>query len=140
MSVTLIEPLIKLIIENKIYDGKKANKKYFGGFCKCGGIMYQKFWFETKYLSMLVSECEKCWRHELLSFNGTELAWRKDVKVINKSNFVNFLKDKLNDSELKALIASISGTEYNNEHFNSAKKKLENINLSIEEVKALFSV
>ena len=140
MPITLIEPLIKLIIENKTYNGKKVSKKYFGGFCKCGGIMYQKFWFETKYLTLLVSECEKCWRCELLSFNGATLAWRKDVEVINKSNFIEFLKSKLNDSELKALKASFLGKNYNYDDFYSAKRKLENIKLNLEEIKLLFSI
>jgi len=133
----LIEPLIKLIINGHAVPGERVKERLFGGFCRCGGVMYQKLWFQQDNYKILVSECEKCWRNEALSFNGRKaLAWRDEVKVVDRTGFKDFLKEYLTTAEYEALEAKARGEEYNYNALSRARKKLEEIGLSVEEVVA----
>jgi len=126
---------MKLIINGHAVPGERVKEKMFGGFCKCGGVMYQKLWFQQDNYKILVSECEKCWRNEALSFNGRKaLAWRDEVKVIDRTDLKDFLKEHLSTAEYEALEAKAQGEEYNYNAFSRAKKKLEEMGLSVEEV------
>lgn len=137
IAMILVEPLMKLIINGHAVPGERVKEKMFGGFCKCGGVMYQKLWFQQDNYKILVSECEKCWRNEALSFNGRKaLAWRDEVKVIDRTDLKDFLKEHLSTAEYEALEAKAQGEEYNYNAFSRAKKKLEEIGLSVEEVVA----
>jgi len=135
IAMILVEPLMKLIINGHAVSGERVKEKLFGGFCKCGGIMYQKSWFQQDNDKILVSECEKCWRNEALSFNGRRaFAWRSEVKVIGRTDLKDFLKEHLTTAEYEALKAKAHGKDYNYNALSRARKKLEEIGLSLEEI------
>jgi hypothetical protein len=135
--IIIIEPLMKMLINGYALRGDKVKKRLFGGFCTCGGIMYQKLWFQFDDNVILLSECKKCWRNEAMSFNGDELVWREEVRVIDRTKFRDFLKEFLTTAEYEALEAKLRNKEYNYNAFSRAKKRLEEIGLSIEEVMEL---
>ncbi|WP_156786008.1 hypothetical protein [Archaeoglobus veneficus] len=131
----LIEPLTKFFVDGHVVKGEKVKQKVFGGFCTCGGVMYQKSWFREGNFYILVSECEKCWRNEAMAFNGSKnLISRDEVRVIDRTEMKKFLKELLSTSEYDALIARARDEEYNYNAFSRAKKKLEDIGLEVEEV------
>ncbi len=127
-----IEPLKTLIYNGKAIKG--LNSEGFGGFCKCNGIMIQKTWHETNSLKILVSECENCWRTEILVFSGNDLIERKEIRVINRSEIKNFLAERLSDSEFEAILAKAKGLDYNYSSFSRAKKKLEIMGFDVSEI------
>jgi len=130
-----IEPLNRLIKGNKAIKGEKVQEEYFGGFCDCGGIMYQKSWFSDDGVSFLISECEKCWKNELLSFNGNQLAGEKEeVQVVDRVELKEFIQDFLTPAEYEAIVARSKGESYSSSALSRAKKKLEEIDLTIEEI------
>ncbi len=130
-----IEPLDKLITEKGTLMGERVRENFFGGFCGCGGIMYQKTWFQDGNGSILISECEKCWKNEALNFNGeTPVGTKKEIRVIERAEFKEFLKEVLSNAEFEAVLAKSSGEEYNSNALSRAKKKLEELNLTLDEV------
>ncbi|RLI88956.1 MAG: hypothetical protein DRO98_02050 [Archaeoglobales archaeon] len=134
----LIEPLTKMLVNGNTIEGEKVKKKLFGGFCTCGGIMYQKSWFRHGNSFLMVSECEKCWRNEVMVFNGNKVISRNEVKVVDRTQIKHFLRDILSSSEYEALMARTRQEDYNYSAFSRAKKKLEDMGLSVEEVLTFF--
>lgn len=130
----LIEHLTKVQVDGSFVQGEKVNNNFFGGFCSCGGIMYQKLWFKTNGSSMVISECEKCWRNEAMEFNGKKFISREEVEVVDRVDFKNLLKDYLSNSEYSALDSKWNNEEYNYGAFSRAKKKLEEMGLNLEDV------
>ncbi len=131
----LIEPLTKILIHDHAVKGEKTKEKLFGGFCVCGGIMYQKSWFHMKNIYIVVSECEKCWRNEAMAFNGSKtLVSRDEVEVVDRTQIKPFLKRLLSPSEYEALIARARGEEYSYNAYSRAKNKLAKIGLSLDEI------
>jgi len=132
-----IEPINRLVREKKAVKGEKVTQRYFGGFCECGGIMYQKSWFHFDGHSILISECEKCWKNEFMNFNGrTRNGSKGKVTVVERSDFKEFIKDHLSASEFEALLAKSRGESYSSTALSRAKKKLEEIDLPFDEVLA----
>jgi len=130
-----IEPLNRLIKDNKAFKGEKVREEYFGGFCECGGIMFQKSWFSDDGARFLISECEKCWKNELISFNGNQLAGEKEeVQVIDRVELREFLREYLSPSEYEALVSKGRGESYNSSALSRAKRRLEDIGITIEEI------
>ncbi|MBO8181745.1 MAG: hypothetical protein H0Z28_03000 [Archaeoglobus sp.] len=132
-----IEPINRLIRDKKAVKGEKVSKRYFGGFCECGGIMYQKSWFHFDGHSILISECEKCWKNEFINFNGrTKSGSKGKIQVVERADFREFIKDFLSTSEFEALIAKSRGERYNSAALSRAKKKLEEMDLPFDEILA----
>lgn len=138
-EVVVIEPLNSLVFEGKAIPGKRVNSKLFGGFCECGGIMYQKAKFKKDKFGILVSECEKCWRNQalVLSVDG-ELVSKVDVKVIDRSSISDFIRNILSSSEYKALISKASGGKYSYPVFSKAKRKLESMGINVNDLLGFF--
>jgi len=131
----LIEPLMKMFIHDHIVEGEKVKEKLFGGFCVCGGIMYQKSWFHMENILVVVSECEKCWRNEAMAFNGSKaLVSRDEVEVVDRTQIKQFLKRLLSQSEYEALITKARGEGYNYNAYSRAKSRLERIGLPVDEI------
>ncbi len=132
-----VEPINRLIRDKKAVKGEKVNQKYFGGFCECGGIMYQKSWFHYDSHSILISECEKCWKNEFMNFNGrTKTGSKGKIQVIERSDFREFIRDLLSTSEFEAVLSKSRGESYNASALSRAKKKLEEMDLPFDEVLA----
>jgi hypothetical protein len=130
-----IEPINRLIRDKKAFKGEKVDKKYFGGFCDCGGIMYQKSWFHFDSHSILISECEKCWKNEFMNFNGrTRSGSKGNVQVVERAEFKDFIRELLSASEFEAVVAKTRGESYNSAALSRAKRKLEEMNLPFDEV------
>jgi hypothetical protein len=134
----LVEPLGKLILNGIGYSGEGVEEGLFGGFCHCGGVMYQKFWFKTDNESILVSECEKCWKHKAMIFNSTSFVGCEDVEVLGRYEFVEFLKEVLSEKEFEALVRKANGDEFNSIAYSNAKKKLKELNIDPSEVQNLI--
>jgi hypothetical protein len=130
----LVEPLKKVIIDNRAYSGEQQNGNYFGGFCTCGGIMRQRIWVETDSSSILISECDDCWKNIALIFNSKKFAGKKEVKTLGKREFGEFLKEILSPSEVESILNKARGERYNPSSLSRAKKKLARMNLGLEEV------
>jgi hypothetical protein len=130
----LIEPLTKILVNRCTVTGEKVKERVFGGFCVCGGIMYQKSWFKLDNDVIIVSECDKCWRNEAMLFNGKALALREEIKVVDRTSFRKFLKESLTTAEYEALESKLRNGKYNYNAFSRAKKKLEEMGLSVEEI------
>ncbi|MFP3909154.1 MAG: hypothetical protein ACOC5L_01775 [Halobacteriota archaeon] len=130
----LIEHLLKMQVNNHFVEGEKVRDSVFGGFCDCSGTMFQKMWFELDGKSILISECEKCWKNEAMVFNNGELNSRKEIEVVDRRDLNNVLKSILSDSEYEALNSKWKNEDYNYNAFSRAKKKLYEVGLSPEEV------
>jgi hypothetical protein len=121
-------------INGNFISGEKVRDRVFGGFCTCGGIMFQKLWFDADGKSILVSECEKCWRNEAMTFNKNRFISREEIEVIDRREFKDMLKNFLSTSEYDALQSKLRDEEYNYNAFSRAKKKIEEIGLTLEDV------
>lgn len=130
----LLEPLRKLIYNGESVAGEDVRERLFGGFCECGGLMYQKFWFSRSLEKILVSECEKCWKHRALVFNSTSFVLSADVKVVGRYELSAFLKEVLGEREVLALVKKARGEEFDPIAYTNAKKKLNAMNLEVEEL------
>ena len=133
-----IEPLAKVFVNNKVYNGEKVKGKLFGGFCECGGLMVQKAWINVDGYNYLISECEKCWKNEVMEFNNLSLIKRNSVKVVDRANIKEFLKEHLSETEIEAMKDKVSGKDYNYNAFSRAKKKLEELGLDYKEISHLL--
>jgi len=130
----LIEHLTKMQVNGNFVSGEKVKEQIFGGFCTCGGVMFQKLWFNVDGKLILVSECEKCWRNEAMVFNRNELVSRDEVRVVDRRNFSDVILEILTEKEYNAIQAKINNKEYSPSTLSNAKKKLSNVGLSIEEI------
>jgi len=131
-----IEPLSVVILDGRAFKADRVRKQLFGGFCKCGGRMVQKAWVGE---SILISECEKCWRTEAFRFNGRRLVERREVEVVSKRNVKDFLSDVLTPTEFDAVMDRAKGRQYNYGAFSRARRKLENMGLNVEELLTLLA-
>lgn len=136
--IHLIEPIRRAVIDSVAYNLNEVNEKIFGGFCECGGSMLQKFWLNLEGMRVLISECEKCWKNQAYIFNSTRFIKKEDVKIISKSDVVDYLKNFLTDLELEAVIGKAKNKVYKPQDFARAKKKLSEINLPFELVENLL--
>ncbi len=140
MEIIFIEPLNSLIFDGKALKGVRVKDKIFGGFCECGGTMYQKIRFLNSELGILVSECESCWKNDalILSMSEGRVIDRGNLKLVDRSNIIDFLKEILSESELNSIIMRASGESYSHSSFSRAKKKLEKMNLSVDDILTLI--
>ncbi len=129
--IFFIDPFSVVILENKAVKAEKVDGNIFGGFCKCGGMMFQKAWVDD---TLMISECERCWKVEAFRFNGKKLVDRSEVKVIYRQNIVDFLKEILSPSEFEAVQNKAKNVQYNYNAFSRAKKKLEELKLNVDEI------
>ncbi len=136
--IRLIEPLRKVILDGVAYSGVEVQDELFGGFCDCGGIMFQKLWIENETRKILISECEKCWKNEATIFNSLRFEGKQDVEVLGRHEFKKFLSEVLDESELEALINRAKNREYHPMKYSSAKKKISKMKLEVEEVLELL--
>lgn len=132
--IRLIEPLKKVVLDDTVMSGEEVKEELFGGFCTCGGWMFQKIWIESETKKILISECEKCWKNEAIIFNSLKFETKQEVKVIGKHEFVEFLKEILSNSEIEAIINKARNREFHSIAYSNAKKKLLNMNFKMEEV------
>ncbi len=130
----LVEPLKKVIIEDRAIKGDEVRGSKFGGFCNCGGIMHQKFWIQNGAKEILISECEKCWKNEAMIFNSRRFVGKQEVRVLSKSEFIEYLRSILSDLEFEAVLGKARGSAYKPAALTRAKKKLTEMDLSIDEV------
>lgn len=129
--ILFIDPFSVVILEDKAVKAERVNGNIFGGFCRCGGIMLQKAWIDD---TLMISECERCWKVEAFRFNGRRLIDRCDVKVIYRQNIVDFLREILSPSEFEAILNKAKNVQYNYNAYSRAKKKLEDLKLNVEEI------
>ncbi|MEM1578170.1 MAG: hypothetical protein QXN34_03190 [Archaeoglobaceae archaeon] len=129
-----IEPIKRVVLDDIAYNGETVNGKIFGGFCDCGGSMFQKVWLKIENLRILISECEKCWKNSAYFFNSTKFVKKEEAKVIEKSNFIEYLKNYLSDLEIQAMLEKAKGKPYKPADLSRAKKKLTEMNFSFEDV------
>ncbi len=130
-----VDPLSIVLLNNRALKAEKINGNIFGGFCRCGGIMLQKAWVDE---SILISECEQCWRTEAFTFNGRKFLERREVKAVYRHNFEEFLREILTSSELEAVIGKARGYQYSYNAYSRAKKKLEEMNIDVSEVLSIL--
>ena len=131
-----VEPLSVVILNGRAFKAERVREDLFGGFCKCGGRMVQKAWVGE---SILISECERCWRTEAFRFNGRRLVERCEVEVVSKRNVRDLLSKVLTPSEFDAVVDRAEGRQYNYNAFSRARKRLEEMGLSVEEVLSLLT-
>ncbi len=136
--IFLLESLKKVVIEDLSYSGEEVTQKRFGGFCECGGKMFQKLWVNVENTRIMISECEKCWNHSAYFFNSTKFLRKENVHVIEKNAIVEFLKNYLTDLEIEALIAKARDKVYKPVDLSRAKRKLNDMKISLEEVLAIL--
>ncbi|MCS7118845.1 MAG: hypothetical protein RMH75_02235 [Archaeoglobaceae archaeon] len=132
--IYLLEPIKKVVIEDIAYVGKEVKEKYFGGFCECGGMMFQKIWLDIEKTKILISECEKCWKNSAYFFNSYRFTKKEEVRVVEKIGFTEYLRSFLSDLEIEALIGKARDRSYKPSDLSRAKKKLNDMNISIEEL------
>lgn len=132
--IYFLEPLKKVVIEDLGYSGEEVKRRSFGGFCDCGGKMFQKLWVKIENTRIMISECEKCWKNSAYFFNSLKFLRKEDVSVIEKSAILDFLKNYLSDLELEALVAKAKDKVYKPVDLSRAKKKLSEMNFSLEEI------
>ncbi|MCS7144350.1 MAG: hypothetical protein NZ879_04945 [Archaeoglobaceae archaeon] len=130
--IYLIEQIRKVVIDNMAYSVDDVSEKVFGGFCDCGGSMFQKFWLRLEGMSILISECEKCWKNHAYIFNSTKFIKKEDVKLIAKNEIVDYLKSFLTDLEVEAIIGKAQDRVYKPQDLVRAKRKLSDMNLPFE--------
>jgi len=129
MKAYLIVPIQKLFFNDRVFDLKKVDGNVFGGFCHCGGEMYQKAWVEDW---MMISECERCWRVEGFLFENKRFVERFEIEVVE--DVKDFLSEVLTPAELEAIVNKAKNANYNYNAFSRAKKRLEVMNLNVEDV------
>ena len=128
-----VEPLKLLICGNEASKGVKA-ERIFGGFCDCGGIMFQKSWHVLNGRKLLVSECDKCWKVKAYAFSGVELVETFELETYSRANLLDLLKELLSEAEYAAIVEKFNGGNYNYSAFSRAKKKLESMGFDFEEL------
>jgi len=96
--------------------------------------MFQKIWFNMDDKTILVSECEKCWRNEAMTFNSGNLVKREEIEVVDRRDFKDVLLEILTEKEYETIQAKWRYEEYNPSTLSNAKKKLEMAGLSLEEI------
>ncbi|ADB58155.1 hypothetical protein [Archaeoglobus profundus] len=126
MRAYIINPIQKIFFEGRVYDIEPANG--FGGFCDCGGIMSQRGWVDNW---LMVAECESCWKVEAFLYDDYRFVERFEVKVLALKDFLNEI---LTGSEFEALIQKANGANYSYNSFSRAKRKLEEMNLRLEDI------
>ncbi|MDK2876083.1 MAG: hypothetical protein PWQ22_493 [Archaeoglobaceae archaeon] len=136
--IHLIEPIKIAVIDNVAYSISEVNEKLFGGFCECGGKMLQKFWLNMEGLRVLFSECEKCWKNHAYFFNSTKFLRKEDVRLIEKGEILDFLKNYLTDLEIEALVNKAQNKLYKPQDLARAKKKLLDMNFPFEDLVSLL--
>ncbi len=136
--IYLIESLKKVLVGSRFLDGDIVKDRRFGGFCNCGGIMFQKIWVAIGDCEILISECEKCWKNQAYIFNSKRFIRKEDVNVITRDKFKEYLQSFLELNEFTSLINALNGYEYDLKAFESAKNKLEALNLKIDEISDLL--
>ena len=136
MRIFFIDPFSVVLMDDKAFKAEKVNESVFGGFCKCGGIMLQKAWVDD---TLMISECERCWKVEAFRFNGKKLVERCDVVVIYRQNLSEFLKEILSPAEFEAVQNKAKNLPYSYNAFSRAKKKLEEMKLDVDEVLKILS-
>ncbi len=125
MKAYLIKPNI-LFFENKAYRIEPT--KGFGGFCECGGKMNQLGWIGNW---IMISECESCWKVEAFVFENFKFVRRFELRVIDLKDF---LKELLSESELDSIFKKANGLSYSYSSFSRAKRKLEEMNVNLDEI------
>ncbi|MEM2086854.1 MAG: hypothetical protein QXF06_05555, partial [Archaeoglobaceae archaeon] len=118
--------------EDVAHSLEEVNERLFGGFCDCGGSMFQKFWLNLKEMRILISECEKCWKNHAYIFNSTKFVKKDEVKLITKNEILDYLKSILTDLEVEAIIGKAKDKTYKPQDLARAKKKLNDMNLPFE--------
>lgn len=136
--IHLIEPIKIAVIDNVAYSISEVNEKLFGGFCECGGKMLQKFWLNMEELRVLFSECEKCWKNHAYFFNSTKFLRKEEVRLIEKGEILDFLKNYLTDLEIEALVNKAQNKLYKPQDLARAKKKLLDMNFPFEDLVSLL--
>ena len=136
MKVFFIDPFSVVLIEDKAFKAEKVDGNVFGGFCKCGGIMFQRAWVNN---TLMISECERCWKVEAFRFNGKKLIERCDVVVVYRQNLVEFLREILSPAEFEAVRNKAKNLTYNYNAFSRAKRKLEELKLNVDEILKILS-
>lgn len=136
MKIFFIDPFSVVLIEGRAFKAEKVDGNIFGGFCKCGGIMLQKAWVDD---TLMISECERCWKVEAFRFNGKKLIERCDVIVISRQNLLEFLREILTPAELEAIQNKARNLSYNYNAFSRAKKKIEELKLNLDEILGILS-
>ncbi len=126
MRACLINPLQKVFFEGVVYSIEPANG--FGGFCDCGGVMSQKGWVKDW---LMIAECENCWKIEAFLYDNYRFVERFEIKALALTDFLNEI---LTVSEFEALVQKANGVSYNYSSFSRAKKKLEEMNLKLDEI------
>ncbi len=130
--IAYLEPLKLLIYDERAIFGTASSG--FGGFCNCGGMMSQKTWHQNGELRILVSECDSCWKIEATVFKGLDVVRRDEVRSYKRNEIKDFLSAILSQTELEAVIDKWSQKDYNYGAYSRAKKKLEEMGLSIEKI------
>ncbi len=130
----VIEPLRKILIEDKAVDCEEVREDLFGGFCSCGGKLKQRFWAKNGDRSVMIAECEKCWTHEAIIFEGRSFKERLRPKIVTKRGLIDFLKDVLSEAEFEAVKNRLVGKNFNPTSFSRAKKRLERMNVSLDRI------
>ena len=72
-----------------------------------------------------------------MEFNNLSLVNRSIVKVIDRGNIRDFIKEFLTDTEIEAIKNKVMGKDYNYNAFSRAKKKLEEIGLEYKDISHL---
>ncbi len=132
--IRLVEPLKKIILDDTVFNGEEVQEELFGGFCRCGGLMFQKLWIKSENRRILVCECEKCWKNEAIFFNSSKFETRQDVEVLGRYEFMDYLKQILTESEFEAVLNKARNKEFQTIAYSNAKKKLSNMNFKMEEI------
>jgi len=91
--------------------------------------MYQKAWVDYW---LMISECERCWRVEGFLFENKRFVERFEIEVVE--DLRDFLSEVLTPAELEAVINKAKNANYNYNAFSRAKKRLEVMNLNVEDV------
>lgn len=136
--IYVIEPIGRAIIDNLAHSLEGVREKLFGGFCECSGWMFQKFWLNLEEMKILISECEKCWKNYAYYFNSTKFIKRDEVRLVTKSEIVDYLKSILTELEVEALIKRAQNKPYKPQDLARAKKKLLEMNLPFESFEELL--
>ncbi|WP_202320678.1 hypothetical protein [Archaeoglobus neptunius] len=132
--IRLIEPLKKVILEDTVYECEEVQEQLFGGFCDCGGLMFQKLWFEKNGEKILISECEKCWKNEARIFVNFNFVGKQEVEVLGRYELIDFLKNLLTKIEFEALLKKARDSSFQSMALSNARKKLSSMNFNFEEI------
>jgi len=127
MRACIINPLQKIFFEGKVYEIEPVNG-LFGGFCDCGGVMTQKGWVGNW---LMIPECESCWKLEAFLYENYRFVERFEIPLVDLEDF---LREILTPLEFEAIVQKVNGQSYNYTTFSRAKKKMEEMNLVLDEI------